>query len=53
VLQRLPAGVRRVRLAFRGAQPGQRLEHEIGAQIGHPAQQHEAELAAGQPLHGT
>jgi hypothetical protein len=51
VLERLPPGVRRVRLTPARAQLRQRIGDQIGPQIGHPAQQHEAELPPRQTPH--
>src|SRR6185312_3707873 len=39
------------RLGAVGAEPGQRLGDQVGAEIGHPAQQHEAELSPRQTSH--
>jgi hypothetical protein len=38
-------------LTPRRAQAGQRVGDEIGADVGHPAQQHEAELPPSQSPH--
>jgi hypothetical protein len=51
VLEGLPPGVGRVRLAAGRPQSVQRLGDEIGPDVGHPAQQHEAELASRQSPH--
>jgi hypothetical protein len=51
VLEGLPAGVRDVRLTAGGAQLRQRLGDQVGPEVGHPAQQHEAELAPRQTPH--
>jgi hypothetical protein len=42
-----------VRLGPGGAEAGQRVGHEIGPDVGHPAQEHEAELAPRQTPHGS
>jgi hypothetical protein len=53
VLERLPAGVRGVRLAPRGTEPLERVGDQIGPHVGHPAQQHEAELPPRQSPHAS
>jgi integral membrane protein len=51
VLERLPPGVGRVRLGPVCAHPRQRLGDQVRSQVGHPAQQDEAELPPRQPSH--
>ena len=51
MVQRLPAGVRGVRLGACGLEPRERLGDQIGTQIGHPAQEDQAELPPSQSMH--
>ena len=51
VLERLPARVRGVRLAPRRPQPAEGLGDQVGPEVGHPPQEHEAELAPRQTPH--